>query len=384
MKILLRAPLLTNSGYGVHSRQVFKWLRSKPGIQLDVECLNWGATPWLINTSYEDGIIGEIMSRSKKLQPPYDITFQLQLPDEWDTNLGKINVGMSAVVETDKCNPAWLTECNKMDMIIVPSKFTKSVIKNTGIVTTPIKVVPECFNENIFHKSENNMSLSTDFNFLMISQLNSSNPDDDRKNIFNSLKWFCEEFKNDKDVGLVLKTNMGKGTTIDKKLTQKMFKSMLDHIGKKQFPKIYLVHGNMTKKEMSIFYNNDKIKCYATATRGEGFGLPIIDAAATGMPVIATNWSAHTEYLQDKFLKVDYTLTQIRKEKVDQRIFLEGFQWACPNEHNFKKKLRQAYEDFNTVKEQAKDLQISILENYSYESIKIQYDKIYKDLVGLV
>jgi glycosyltransferase involved in cell wall biosynthesis len=384
LKILLRAPLLTNSGYGVHSRQVFKWLKSKSGIKLDVECLNWGSTPWLINENYEDGTIGEIMSHSKKLEPPYDITFQLQLPDEWDPNLGKINVGMSAVVETDKCNPAWLEACNKMNLVIVPSNFTKSVIENTGVTNTPIKVVPECYNENLFSNSKDTLDLKTDFNFLMISQLNSNNTEDDRKNIFNSLKWFCEEFKDNDDVGLVLKTNMGRGTTIDKKITQQMFRSMLDHIGKKQFPKIYLVHGNMKKKDMAIFYNDDKIKCYATATRGEGFGLPIIDAAAAGIPIVATNWSAHTEYLQDKYSKVGYTLKEIRKEKVDQRIFLEGFQWANPDGDDFKKKIREVYENYEAVKKQATELQPLILENYSHENIKTQYDKIYKDLVGQV
>ena len=29
MKVLLRAPLLTSSGYGVHSRQVFEWLEKR-------------------------------------------------------------------------------------------------------------------------------------------------------------------------------------------------------------------------------------------------------------------------------------------------------------------------------------------------------------------
>ena len=28
-KVLLRAPLLTNSGYGVHSRQIFAWLYTR-------------------------------------------------------------------------------------------------------------------------------------------------------------------------------------------------------------------------------------------------------------------------------------------------------------------------------------------------------------------
>ena len=32
--VLLRAPLLTNSGYGVHSRQIFEWLERKKEINL--------------------------------------------------------------------------------------------------------------------------------------------------------------------------------------------------------------------------------------------------------------------------------------------------------------------------------------------------------------
>ncbi len=66
-KVLLRAPLLTNSGYGVHSRQVFEWLLEKD-IELDVECLKWGNTPWLLDDE-NNRIVKEVMLRSKKLSP---------------------------------------------------------------------------------------------------------------------------------------------------------------------------------------------------------------------------------------------------------------------------------------------------------------------------
>ena len=150
MKVLLRAPLLTMSGYGVHSRQVFEWLYSKNNIELYVECLNWGMTPWMINGDIDDGLIGKIMSCSKKLEPPYDISFQLQLPDEWDPKLAKINVGMSAFVETDRCNPKWIDACNQMDYVLTPSSFTKNVVKRSGVLFKPIDVVHEHFNKNIF------------------------------------------------------------------------------------------------------------------------------------------------------------------------------------------------------------------------------------------
>ena len=43
-KVLLRAPLLTNSGYGVHSRQIFEWLETRKDLQVTSQCLQWGQT----------------------------------------------------------------------------------------------------------------------------------------------------------------------------------------------------------------------------------------------------------------------------------------------------------------------------------------------------
>ena len=59
--VLIRAPLLTNSGYGVHSRQIFEWLLTKKDFNVHVQTLQWGATPWIVNPNTEEGIFGEIM-----------------------------------------------------------------------------------------------------------------------------------------------------------------------------------------------------------------------------------------------------------------------------------------------------------------------------------
>ena len=370
------------SGYGVHSRQVFQCLYDNKDIDLTVECLNWGMTPWMLNQNYEQGVIGEIMKCSRKIEPPYDVTFQLQLPDEWDPNLGNFNVGMSAFVETDRCSPKWIEACNKMNHIIVPSNFTKSVVKNSGILTTEISVIPEWFNDNLSDATELNYDFDTKFNFLVVAQLNSQNPPDDRKNIFNTLKWLCESFENNKDVGIVLKTNSGKGTTIDKKITENIMKQIATVVGKKEFPRIYLFHGNMSKEEMAGFYKHENIKVMASATRGEGYGLPLVDAAASGMPVIATNWSGHLDFLKNKFIKVNYDMVKIRKEKVDNRIFLEGLSWAEPSEDHFKQQALSAYRDFDNHKKKAKDLQKEVNVLFSKESIKKQYNNLFQKILG--
>jgi glycosyltransferase involved in cell wall biosynthesis len=40
--------------------------------------------------------------------------------------------------------------------------------------------------------------------------------------------------------------------------------------------------------------------CYVLVTRGEGFGLPFIEAASCGLPVIASRYSGQTDFLDDE------------------------------------------------------------------------------------
>ena len=387
MRVLLRGPVLTNSGYGVHSRQIFEWLDQKKDVELTVECLNWGITPWIINPNAYGGMIERIMGCSRELQGPYDVALQVQLPDEWDASLGKKNVGISAFVETDKCSSAWIAKCNEMDAVVVPSTFTKNVARRSGPLQRPIHVVPEWFNHDILNKeqciklvtnkNDSRYRFDTKFNFLIISQLTAQNPEDDRKNLFNGIKWICETFEGSSDVGIVIKTNMGKGTSIDRQLTTNLMNEMIRAIGKKNFPKIYLLHGNMTSQEIASLYYHPDIKCFVSPTRGEGYGLPLIDAAAAGMPIIATNWSGHLQFLErNMFLPVDYKMKEIPKSKVDNRIFYEGFRWAEPNRNDFVKSLLNVYQNYPKFKEKSQNYSKKVCEEFSKQSIMGMYDKI--------
>ena len=84
--------------------------------------------------------------------------------------------------------------------------------------STPIHVVPESyFSELISDPVDLELDLSSDFNFLTVGVLTGHTPETDRKNLFYLIKWFVEEFKKDTNVGLIIKTNRGRETAIDRK-----------------------------------------------------------------------------------------------------------------------------------------------------------------------
>lgn len=381
-KVLLRAPVLTHSGYGVHSRQVFKWLEKKD-IELFVQPLMWGDTPWMIDS--KDALTSRIMSKTRVPEGvKFDYTFQLQLPNEWDSNLGHYNFGMSAMVESNIANPEWVNHCNKMNCIIAPSSHAKMSITNSGKVTVPFKVIPESFIEEIEIGENKEIDLShikTDFNFLMFGQITGNTSESDRKNTFQSLKWICDTFKNDKDVGVIIKTNCGKNTVQDRYRTREMLSGLMSSFRPGDFPKVYLLHGNMESSEVASLYRSSKIKALVSFTRGEGFGLPILEAAASDLPIITTNWSGHLDFMnRGKFIGVDYDLVDVPKERIDNKIFVKGSRWAEPREFMAKKALKKFRDASEIPKQWAENLGQIIREEYSQSAIEKKYDQLLVDL----
>jgi len=384
--VILRGPLLSKSGYGTHSRQIFKWL-SNSDHNVRVEATPWGITSWHVNPNDLNGMIGKIMHATSLEMKNPDVSIQVQLPHEWSPNLAKINVGVTAGVETDRVSEEWVKSVEQMDLVIVPSTFSKKAFIRSGVSESKICVIPESYSDHI---EENNVKvpdlseIETKFNFLLFGQVTSMSAEADRKNLFYSVKWFCEEFKNDPDVGLVIKSNLGTNSIFQKKNLTSMFSKLVNEVKKgNTYPNVYLINGDMPGEEIAGLLKNEKINAMISFTRGEGYGLPLIDAAASGLPVIATNWSGHLDFLnQGRFSKVSYDLIETPSSIQDGKIFVKGSMWANPHETDAKKRMRKFVENQEKPIQWAKDLEQKVKEKFSSKQIANDYEQILRSLIN--
>ena len=388
IKTLLKAPLETQSGYGVHSRQIFEALISDPLFDVSVESLNWG------NCSYETHVT-DLSTKIKQAvekraietqqgQNEYDLFIHVTIPQEYEKR-GKFNIGVSALCETDRISPQWIQKMNEMDLNIVPSEHAKNIAKrtvadwhnqNTGEkgqfkVEKPVVVCAEGIDTTLFtekpYQDLLKLELEPDFCFLHIGQWGGGDFGEDRKNISNLLKYFCETFRNRKDVGLVLKTNMGKNDAAGFDAVKSRIANLRHAIGipAAECPPLYLIHANLTTEEMADLYNHPKIKAFVTLTHGEGFGIPVAEAAAVGLPIMATNWSGHLDILQDgKFVSFEHELKDIPERSVWDPVLIKGSRWACVNEEDVKKKMDKISRSISKPKEWAKELAVKVKEKF--------------------
>lgn len=158
-----------------------------------IKAVPWGTTPWLLNRDMQNGLVGKIMDRTLDHKGDFDVSIQLQLPNEWDPKLASYNIGMTAGVETDRCGEPWVNAINQMDKIVVPTEFVKKTFLNSGNVTTDIHVVAESYDEEMATCNKPlQVDFDTSFNFLIFGQITGNNKDNDRKNIFILLNGYAK------------------------------------------------------------------------------------------------------------------------------------------------------------------------------------------------
>jgi glycosyltransferase involved in cell wall biosynthesis len=400
-ELVFCGPVATVSGYGAHARDLLLSLIKMDKFNISVVSINWGDTPMnALNPLVEDDKLILDLVRTEPLDHQPDIWMQCTIPNEFQT-VGKYNIGITAGVETDACSPEWIDGCNRMNLIIVPSKHAKKVFDETSYtkfdkvtnnpvgmlkLTTPVEVLHEGVRLDIYNKSielDSNIKKTLDeipenFCYLFVGHWLKGDFGQDRKDLSGLIYTFIETFSGQKNKpALVLKTSCGTFSLSDKSRVIEKINLIKQMSKKSDMPNIYVLHGELTDNEMNSLYNHEKIKAFVSFTKGEGYGRPIAEFMTTGKPILVSGWSGHVDFVNPNFhVHLKGELKEVHKSAVWESVINSGTSWFNVDYREAAKMLDKVYNNYSKYLQSAK-LSIREVEKiWSYENMHNKFIKL--------
>ena len=269
-----------------------------------------------------------------------DVTIRLSIgsPSDILSFYGKRRVQYT-MLENDRLPPFWVKALNTVDDVWTLSHWGKQVFENSG-VKKDVKVVPAGVDLNLFNPwREPLVPRSDKFRFICVGKY------EHRKGYDVLCKAFAEEFKQNEKVELII---MGDSIKMfDQGFN--VYKEILNLRLPSDRAEFQIVEGMLPNySDMGRLYTS--ADCFVCPTRGEGWNLPLIEAMACGLPSIVTNWSAHTEFANEKncYLLNDFQMVP-SQQKLAQ-LFLQFGKWAEPNIKEVKEKMRYVFDNRDEAK----------------------------------
>ena len=386
-KIIIKAPALSRSGYGEQTRFALRALRQREDI-LDLYLINtpWGQTGHIIEQTEERTWLESLMTKHNahvSTGGTYDASLQVSIPNEWEP-MAPVNIGFTAGIETTKVAPEWIVKGNQMNRIFVVSNHSKNVYEtttcsvqedNTGKVIENYSLQrPISVTNYAIRKADpvplEGVNLDYDVNFLCVSQWGP------RKNFSQTLRRFLVEFQHD-EVGLIVKTNITSDSVMDRRGTERALKGLLHEFPERKC-KVYMIHGTISEGNLAWLYTHKKVLALINIAHGEGFGLPLFEAACHGLPLVTIAWGGQADFIyapnkkgkmRPHIAKVDYTLQPVQPEAVWNGVIQPDSMWAFPDGNSYCHALREVYKNPARFKSQAKKLQKHILANFTEEEM---------------
>lgn len=221
--------------------------------------------------------------------------------------------------------PYWelskLSTCHKIgvaifDEIWAPSSFVANVFHECGIDTFKLGMIARSFDLN----NGNQLSSSTETkNFVFLTTFDALSWVQ-RKNTLEVVRTFKKAFQQNEGVSLVIKTQNfelstkgGGNTAFDR-----LLKEADDH-------RISIISATLSETEHRALIA--RANCLVSLHRAEGLGLDLIDALASGIPLVTTAYSGNMDFCnEDNCWLVDYRLVNVNQQ--DYAFVESGQEWA--------------------------------------------------------
>ena len=400
---IISSPFDTFSGYGARARDLIKAIIELDRYEVKLIPQRWGETPWgFMDENPEWAFLREHTLSTPQLPKQPEIWMQITVPNEFQP-IGKYNIGVTAGIETTACSHEFLEGVNRMDLTLVSSNHTKKVFTDTKFekvnsqtqqkegtieLTKPVEVLFEGANTDIYKVLDkvdtkqsflkNINDIPESFAYLFVGHWMQGDIGEDRKNVNLLVKAFYEIFKNKaKAPALILKTSMVGSSYVDREEIAKRVKMIRKTVKATTLPNIYLLHGEFTDDEMNELYNHPKVKSMVNLTKGEGFGRPLLEFSLVKKPIITTNWSGQTDFLNNEFTTLlPGQLTPVHPSAQNTMI-LKDTLWFSVDQGQIGHYMKDVFENYKKYTDNANRQAYKSKTEFSWVKMKDKVDELF-------
>lgn len=291
-EVVVKGHFLEAGGYAKYNRNLALGLKAL-GYDVKVDVI--GSKNQL--TEKEASAISGMKGRPSK----HAIRIDSLVPSFGNTSAGRNSV-LYTTVESYTVPKQFITVANSYQEVWVTSDFCKQVLETEG-VKRPIYVMPCSVDKNLYVDEGDKYDFKPSLrSFVFVSVFGWSY----RKGYDVLLKSYLEEFSDEDDVSLLLVTRYQNEPKRSDKI-RKEVQEFIQSYGGPRPAHIARCHRIIPENQMPSLYR--ACNAFVLFSRGEGFGLPYCEASLCGLPVIGTDCSAQSMFLNNQnsyLLDIDY------------------------------------------------------------------------------
>jgi len=258
--ITLAASLIVYEGYGSMAEYALLGMaRAGAVVDLAPQCV------------VREGLTRETLDLLRTSMPKPDATVLYYSPPQPDLNRfrGASDLFIYTMIESSRVSATWMRDLNSARCVIVPTRYVADAFRASG-VTVPVEVVPQGIDPAIYHYEER--PLRAGLTTLMVATV------DDRKHTREGISAWKLAFADDPEARLIIKARFHYNNYVP------------------DDPRIQFVDDHETSRGIPHWYRQADV---LMTLGNEGFGLPLVEGMATGLPVIALDAEGQSDACAD-------------------------------------------------------------------------------------
>lgn len=324
MKIKYTGPCKDYSGYGEANRHDVAALITA-GVDVTTEI------PVYTPETSDYGKMGQLSVDAENKPLGYKIKILHTTPNVYHNYMesGKYHIGR-AFWETDKVPLDFAQNLNTVDEIWTGSEENKKAIRNAGVNKPDIYVIPEAIDDSLDIESIEPYITAVDDTFVFYSIFEWT----ERKNPKGLLEAYWKAFQKGEKVSLIIKTYVDNFGQEKKDEINRDIKKLKAKLQLPSYPPVFLFRELMTRNQIYRFHKTGD--CFVSLHRGEGWGIPQMEAMLLEKPIISTNYGGIHEYLSHRknALLISYEMVPVDNSR--------NKQWYTPDQKWAEAKIEDA------------------------------------------